>query len=111
LLLTQFASQGYIVIGADYFGLGESELATLISNEPARNQLALAISYSAARQFLEEQTRARSGSVLHTGLVAGVATTTLIFLRRLEQAGIPVTASATASAPSRLGVLHRSRGM
>jgi len=97
LLLTQFASQGYIVIGADYFGLGESELANSYFQRAGTEQACLDL-YSAARQFLEEQTKLKVKAFFTLGWSQG-GYNNMIFLRRLEQAGIPVTASATASAP------------
>lgn len=97
LLLTQFASQGYIVIGADYFGLGDTDLANSYFQRASTERACLDL-YSAARQFLEEQTELKVKAFFTMGWSQG-GYNNMIFLRRLEQAGIPVTASATASAP------------
>lgn len=97
LLLTQFASQGYIVIGADYFGLGDSDLPNSYFQRASTEQACLD-HRKAAMQFLEEQTKLKVKAFFTFGWSQG-GYNNMIFLRRLEQAGIPVTASATASAP------------
>jgi pimeloyl-ACP methyl ester carboxylesterase len=97
LLLTQFASQGYIVIGADYFGLGDSDLPNSYFQRASTEQACLDLR-TAALQFLEQQTKLKAKAFFTLGWSQG-GYNNMIFLRRLEQAGIPVTASATASAP------------
>lgn len=97
LLLTQFASQGYIVIGADYFGLGDSDLPNSYFQRASTEQACLD-HRKTAMQFLEEQTKLKVKAFFTFGWSQG-GYNNMIFLRRLEQAGIPVTASATASAP------------
>lgn len=97
LLLSQFASQGYVVIGADYFGLGDSDLPNSYFQRAGTEQACLDL-HAAAVQFLEEQARLKVKAFFTLGWSQG-GYNNMIFLRRLEQAGIPVTASATASAP------------
>lgn len=97
LLLTQFASQGYIVIGADYFGLGDSDLPNAYFQRAGTEQACLDL-YSAALEFLQQQSKLKVKAFFTFGWSQG-GYNNMIFLRRLEQAGIPVTASATASGP------------
>jgi hypothetical protein len=97
LLLTQFASQGYIVIAADYFGLGNSDLPNSYIQQASTEQACLDLRL-AALEFLEKQARKQVSAFFTLGWSQG-GYNNMIFLRRLEQAGIPVTASATASAP------------
>ncbi len=97
LLLTQFASQGYIVIAADYFGLGDSELPNSYFQRASTEQACLDLRL-AALEFLEQQAQKQVAEFFTLGWSQG-GYNNMIFLRRLEQAGIEVTASATASAP------------
>lgn len=97
LLLTQFASQGYIVIAADYFGLGDSELPNSYFQRAGTEQACLDLRL-AALEFIEQQAQKQVSELFTLGWSQG-GYNNMIFLRRLEQAGIPVTASATASAP------------
>jgi pimeloyl-ACP methyl ester carboxylesterase len=96
LMIAQFAGQGYLLIGADYFGMGGSA-------EPegymvkASHQQATYDMLIAARAVLAEMkltpTRLDIGGWSQGGFV------TMAFLERLEAVGEPVTATATASAP------------
>jgi len=97
LALAQFAGQGYVVIGADYFGMGLSkepegymvkgshQQATydmLIASRAVLNQMKL----TAPKLFI--------GGWSQGGFV------TMAFLEKLESAGVPVAAATTASAPA-----------
>lgn len=97
LLLTQFASQGYVVIAADYFGLGDSDLPNAYLQWRSSEQACLDF-YSAAVEFLEQQAELKATAFFTFGWSQG-GYNNMFFLRRLEDAGIPVNASATASAP------------
>lgn len=97
LLLTQFASQGYLVIAADYFGLGNSEMPNSYIQQASTEQACLDFRL-AALEFLEKQAVKEVSAFFTLGWSQG-GYNNMTFLRRLEQAGIPVTASATASAP------------
>jgi pimeloyl-ACP methyl ester carboxylesterase len=96
LAVAQFAGQGYIVIGADYFGLG-------ISKEPegymvkASHQQATYDMLMAARAVLAHM-RISSSKLFLAGWSQG-GFVTMAFLEKLEAAGVPVDATATASAP------------
>jgi pimeloyl-ACP methyl ester carboxylesterase len=96
LMLAQFAGQGYVVIGADYFGMGTSK-------EPEGYMVK-----SSHQQACHDMIRA-AGSVLGS---MGITTDKLVLggwsqggfvtmacLEKLESAGVTVNAAATASAP------------
>jgi len=97
LLLTQFASQGYLVIAADYFGLGNSDLPNSYIQQASTEQACLDMRL-AALEFIQQQAEKQVTAFFTLGWSQG-AYNNMTFLRRLEQAGIPVTAAATASAP------------
>jgi pimeloyl-ACP methyl ester carboxylesterase len=96
LMIAQFAGQGYVVIGADYFGLG-------ISTEPegymvkASHQQATYDMVMASRAVLDHlkltTTKLFLGGWSQGGFV------TMAMLEKLEQSGVKVDAVATASAP------------
>ena len=97
LMLAQFAGQGYVLIGADYFGLGES-------SEPegymvkASHQQATYDMLTAARAVLADLKIATPKLFLAGWSQGGFVT--LAMLEKLENAKEPVTAAATASAPA-----------
>ena len=97
LMIAQFASQGFIVIGADYFGLGISELPNAYLIRYSSEQACLDMLFS-ARDVMAAM-KIRQGSLFLHGWSQG-GWTNMTFLRKLESLDIPVTASATASAPS-----------
>jgi len=96
LALAQFAGQGYLVIGADYFGMG-------ISQEPegymvkGSHQQATYDMLLASRAVLD-QLKLTSTKLFIGGWSQG-GFVTMAFLEKLESAGVPVAGAATASAP------------
>lgn len=96
LMIAQFAGQGYVVIGADYFGLGTS-------TEPegymvkGSHQQATYDMLVAARSTLATMDIASSKLFLSGWSQGGFVT--MAFLEKLESAGIGVLGTATASAP------------
>lgn len=96
LAIAQFAGQGYVVIGADYFGMG-------LSTEPegymvkGSHQQATYDMLMASRAVLEHMTLAAPRLFLAGWSQGGFVT--MAFLEKLESAGVPVAAAATASAP------------
>ncbi len=96
-MLAQFAGQGYVLIGADYFGLGLSE-------EPegymvkASHQQATTDMLMAARAVLADL-KVATGDLYLGGWSQG-GFVTLAMLEKLEAAGVPVKATATASTPA-----------
>lgn len=97
LMIAQFAGQGYLLIGADYFGMG-------VSTEPegymvtGSHQQATADMVRAARAVLADLKLADSKLFLAGWSQGGFVT--LAMLERLEADGVPVKAAATASAPA-----------
>ncbi|CAH0275350.1 S9 family peptidase [Roseomonas sp. CECT 9278] len=96
LMLAQFAGQGYVLLGADYIGMGES-------TEPqgymvkASHQQATADLIPAGRAVLAALGLAAPGLFLAGWSQGGYVTMAL--LERLEAIGVPVRAAVTASAP------------
>ncbi|MCJ2012712.1 alpha/beta hydrolase family protein [Methylobacterium sp. J-076] len=97
LMLAQFAGQGYVLIGADYFGLG-------LSKEPegymvkASHQQATYDMLMAARAVLADLKVTTTDLSLAGWSQGGFVT--LAMLEKLEGAGVPVKATATASTPA-----------
>jgi predicted esterase len=95
LMIAQFAGQGYVVIGADYFGMGTStEMEGYVVMESHRQ--ACIDLYFAAREVLETEGIGMRELFITGWSQGGVVTMAL--LEKLESAGIPVRAAATASA-------------
>lgn len=99
LPIAQFAGNGYIVIAADYHGQAESALPNSYFVQKTTEQACLDL-YTAAQEFLKQR-NISVGHFFTLGWSQG-AYNTLTYLRRLEQAGIPVNATATAATPSDL---------
>ena len=97
LMIAQFAGQGYVLIGADYFGMG-------ISTEPegygvkASLQQASFDMLLAARSVLTQM--GISTDKLFIGGWSEGGFVTMAFLERLEGAGVKVDGAATASGPA-----------
>ncbi|WBY02642.1 alpha/beta hydrolase [Ramlibacter tataouinensis] len=96
LMIAQFAGQGYIVIGADYFGMGAS-------TEPESYLVK-----GSHQQATWDMLRASRAVLGHLKLeapklfLAGWSQggyVTMAFLEKLESLGVPVQAATTASAP------------
>lgn len=98
LMIAQFAGQGYLLTGADYFGLG-------ISAEPegymvkGSHQQATMDMIVAARAVLDHLKVARTPELFLAGWSQG-GFVTMALLEKLESIGMPVRAATTASAPS-----------
>lgn len=99
LPIAQFAGNGYIVIAADYHGQAESALQNSYFVQKTTEQACLDL-YAAAQEFLKQK-NINVGHFFTLGWSQG-AYNTLTYLRRLEQAGISVNATATAATPSDL---------
>lgn len=95
-MIAQFAGQGYMVIGADYFGMG-------ISTEPegylvkGSHQQACYDMIASTNSVLE-QMKISSDKLYLAGWSQG-GYVTMACLEKLEAAGVRVNAAATASAP------------
>jgi pimeloyl-ACP methyl ester carboxylesterase len=96
LMLAQFAGQGYIVIGADYFGMGSSKelegYMVKASHQQATYDMLIASRAVLAHMKLE------SPKLFIAGWSQG-GFVTMAYLEKLEAAGVKVDAAATASAP------------
>jgi pimeloyl-ACP methyl ester carboxylesterase len=84
LMIAQFAGQGYVVIGADYFGMGTS----------AETE---GYMVKASRAVLDHLKIATPKLFLAGWSQGGFVT--MAMLEKLEQSGVKVDAAATASAP------------
>lgn len=96
LMLAQFAGQGYVVIGADYFGMGASKepegYMVKASHQQASYDMLLA-----SRAVLAHLKIASSKLFIGGWSQGGFVT--MAFLEKLESAGVKVDGAATASAP------------
>jgi pimeloyl-ACP methyl ester carboxylesterase len=96
LMLAQFAGQGYIVIGADYFGMGSSKepegYMVKASHQQASYDMLLA-----SRAMLADL-KLSSSKLFVSGWSQG-GFVAMAFLEKLESVGEKVDAAATASAP------------
>jgi len=96
LMIAQFAGQGYLLIGADYFGMGSS-------TEPegymvkASHQQATTDMLIASRVVIADLQLSDTGLFLVGWSQGGFVT--MAMLEKLERDGIAVKATATASAP------------
>jgi hypothetical protein len=96
--LSQFASQGYIVIAADYFG---TTAGTEVPNSygMTRSAAQACLDMLKASKEVLQQRNITPGKLFLNGWSQGGASTNY-FLQRLEQEQIPVTAAITASGPA-----------
>ncbi len=96
LALALFAGQGYVVIGADYFGMGDTKepegYVVKGSHQQATFDMLLA-SRAVLQNLGVTTTKLFLGGWSQGGFV------TMAFLEKLENSGVPVAAAATASAP------------
>lgn len=105
LMLATFGTQGYIVIGADYFGLGESDLPNSYLVKEASEQACVDMLF-AAQDVLADLGITPGDLFLHGWSQGGW--TNMSFLRKLEDYNIPVKAAAVASAPvDAFGTINR----
>ncbi|OZI67400.1 alpha/beta hydrolase [Bordetella genomosp. 11] len=96
LMIAQFAGQGYAVIGADYFGLGDSAEPEGYMVKGSHQQASYDM-LVAAKAVLADLKRS-SGKLFLAGWSQG-GFVTMVFLEKLEAAGVKVQGAATASAP------------
>lgn len=96
LMVAQFGGQGYIVIGADYFGKGTSKEKEGYVVMGSHQQACLDM-YRASLYVL-----AKEGIQVSDFFIAGWSQgglVTMAFLEKLESIGVPVKAASTSSAP------------
>ena len=103
LTLAAFASQGYVVIATDYFGLGDSRMEGRKGRAPnsfivPESTVQAMLDHSRASRAVLDSLGQRTPQLFLFGWSQG-GWCTMQFLRRLESLDIPVTAAATVSAP------------
>lgn len=96
LMIAQFAGQGYVLVGADYFGLGDSTQPEGYMVK-ASHQQATADMLVAAHAVLADL-KQKTDTLFLAGWSQG-GFVTMALLEKLERQGIAVRATATASAP------------
>lgn len=96
IMVARFAAQGYVVIGADYFGRGDSDLPDSYLVKGSTQQATFDM-LNAGKQVLDGL-GIRAGQLFISGWSQG-GWATMAFLQKLESAGVPVTAAAVASGP------------
>jgi dienelactone hydrolase len=99
LMIANFAGQGYVVIGADYFGKGLSTEANSYIVKASTQQACVDMFF--ATQAVSAELGFELGPLFVSGWSQG-GWSTFAFLERLERLGIPVTAAAVASGPTDL---------
>src|SRR5690606_2682644 len=95
-MIAQFAGQGYIVIGADYFGMGDSTEPEGYMVKGSHQQAT--VDMLLAGQKVIRELGFQTGDLFLAGWSQG-GFVTMALLEKLEEFGIPVAAAATASAP------------
>jgi hypothetical protein len=96
LMVAQYAAQGYIVIGADYIGLGESEYPNSYLIKESTEQAC--VDMILATTDVLKSLKIKSGPLFLHGWSQG-GWNTMTLLRKLEEINLPVIAASTASAP------------
>lgn len=96
VMLLQFASQGYVVVGADYFGRGQSNLPDSYLVKDSTQQAGIDM-FIAARDFLAAQKITPSHFFVSGWSQGGWVS--MQYLYKLESLGVKVSAAAVASAP------------
>ena len=97
LMIAQFAGQGYVVIGTDYFGMGNSDQPEGYLVKGSQQQAS--VDMLAASRAVLDQMKIETNKLFLTGWSEG-GFVTMAFLEKLEGLGVPVDAAATASAPA-----------
>jgi pimeloyl-ACP methyl ester carboxylesterase len=103
LAVATFASQGYVVIAADYFGLGGSRTLQGRIRPPnsfivPQSTVQAMLDHHRAATMVLDHLHQKTPQFFLFGWSQG-GWSTMQFLRRLESLAIPVTAAATVSAP------------
>lgn len=96
LMVAVFGGQGYMVIGADYFGKGVSPEPNGYIVKGSTEQACLDMLLAA--QTVCPELGVEMGPLFLSGWSQG-GWSTFVFLHKLESVGIPVTAAAVASGP------------
>ncbi|WP_207778775.1 alpha/beta hydrolase family protein [Kaistia algarum] len=97
LVVAQFAGQGYVVIGADYFGMGASTEPEGFGVMASQQQASLDM--LRASKAVLGQMQISTGKLFLAGWSLG-GFATMAFLERLEKDGVKVDCAAMASGPA-----------
>lgn len=97
LNVAEFAGNGYVVIAADYFGMGDSTEPEAYTVKASHQQACLDL-YRCTEKWLKSRQAEVSDLFLAGWSQGGLVT--LDFLEKLEQEGVKVKAASTASAPA-----------
>jgi pimeloyl-ACP methyl ester carboxylesterase len=95
LMIAQFAAQGYVVIGADYFGMGTSKEKDSYIVLKSQSQASFDM-YEASKIIMTNEGITPTDLFITGWSQGGVITMTL--LEKLEASGVKVKAAGTASA-------------
>ena len=95
LMIAQFGGQGYVVIGADYFGLGDSKEKDSYIVLKSQTQASFDM-YQAAKVVLAKEGVLTTNFFITGWSQGGVIT--MSYLEKLENSGVKVTAAGTACA-------------
>lgn len=96
IMLAVFAAQGYVVVGADYFGRGLSDLPDSYLVKDSTRQATFDMLWS-AKDILDSM-QLKINHFFMSGWSQG-GWVTMQFLKKLDIVGVSVTAVAAASAP------------
>ncbi len=96
IMIARFASQGYVVIGADYFGRGVSDLPDSYLVKDSTRQATFDMLW--ASKNILDSLNIQISRFFVSGWSQG-GWVTMQFLKKLDLSGIKVTAAAAASAP------------
>jgi len=96
LMITEFAGQGYILVSADYFGLGSSTEPRSFMVKASQQQASYDM-IMASRGVLDDMKLSANKLFIAGWSEGGFATMSL--LQKLQTAGVKVDATATAAAP------------
>ena len=112
LAVAQFGGNGYVVMAADYFGMGDSSEPEGYLVKRSHQQACLDL-YLAVKDWLASERKIEQNHLFLSGWSQG-GFVTMAFLEKLEEKGITVTASSTAAAPVDLyssfnGVIYHKR--
>lgn len=97
-MISQFAAQGYVLIAADYFGLGDVSTERNSYFVRHSTEQACLDLYKAALQVLEKENITKTKFFINGWSQGGY--NTMLFLRRLEKENIKVDAAFTAAGPA-----------
>lgn len=97
-MISQYAAQGYVLIAADYFGLGDVSTERNGYFVKYSTEQACLDMYKAALRVLEKENITKTKFFINGWSQGGY--NTMLFLRRLEQENIKVDAAFTAAGPA-----------